>query len=110
MAQTYTYRPKKLTVDQLLKAAKEHHTNLNRFIEDALLEKLSKEEQGSAHELVDKIRGVIVEHMGVKLSKPDARTAAEINRKYLKAKETGNWVSDEELRPERYKTKKHRAN
>src|ERR1035438_9811247 len=109
MAQTYTYRPKQLTVRQLLKTAKEHLTNLNRFIEDALLEKLSKEERGPAHELADKIRGVIVEHMGVKLSKPDAKTAAEINRKYRKAVETGNWVSDEELRPERYKARKHTA-
>jgi hypothetical protein len=109
MALTYTYRPKKLSVKQLLKAAKNHHTNLNRFIEDALLEKLSKEEKDSTHELVEKIRGVIVEHMGVKLSKPDAKTAAEIERKYRKAKEAGNWVSDEDLRPERYKARKHKA-
>ena len=109
MAQTYTYRPKKLTVKKLLKVAKEHHTNLNRFIEDALLEKMSKEENDPTHELVEKIRGVVVEHMGVKLSKPGAKTATEIDRKYRKAQETGNWVSDEELRPERYKARRKRA-
>lgn len=105
MAQTYTYRPKLFKVTDLLKIAKQHHTNLNRFIEDALAEKLLREKDGKAQVLADKVTKVVVEHMGLKLTKPDVKTAAKIKKDIAKAKKTGRWISDRELRPYAYKGK-----
>ncbi len=105
MQETYTYRPKAFKVGELLKVAKAHHTNLNRFIEDALAEKLSREKKGSHQVLADKINRVVVEHMGLKLAKPDAKTAAKIDKAVANAEKTGQWISDKELRPHAHKKK-----
>ncbi len=45
---------------------------------------------------------VVVEHMGLRLTRPDAKTAAKIQRSVTKAKKTGQWVSDRDLRPHAY--------
>ncbi len=103
MSTTYTYRPKMFKVDELVGLAKKRHTNLNRFIEEALREKIAREKGGKAQVLADKITKVVVEHMGLRLTKPDAKTAAKIDRAVEHAKKTGQWVSDEELRPHAYK-------
>ena len=113
MASTFSYRPKSYSVDELKKIEEKHKTNLNRLIEDALLEKIHHEEEearkGPGAALARKITRVVVEHMGVRLVKPDSATTAKILRKALENDKKGTWVSDEALRPERYKARKHKA-
>ena len=46
---------------------------------------------------------VVVKHMGLKLTRLGAKTAAKIDRTVEKAKKTGQWVSDRDLRPHAYK-------
>ena len=103
MSTTYTYRPKMFKVEELVGFAKKKHTNLNRFIEDALREKIARERSGKAQVLADKITKVVVEHMGLKLTRPDAKTAAKMDKAVKQAEKTGKWVSDKELRPHAYK-------
>lgn len=103
MGDTYTYRPKMFKVEELVGFAKSHKTNLNRYIEDALAEKMARDSGGKATALADKITKVVVEHMGLKLVKPDAKTAANIDKAIAKAKKTGAFVSDRDLRPQAYK-------
>lgn len=103
MSTTYTYRPKLFKVEELVGLAKKNHTNLNRFIEDALREKIARERGGKAQVLADKITKVVVEHMGLKLTKPDAKTAGKIDRAVKHAEKTGEWISDKELRPHAHK-------
>ena len=107
MANTFSYRPKNYSVVQLKKIAQKHHVNLNRYIEEAVIEKIQHEElshtQEPAEQLAKKITKVVVEHMGIKLTKPDKATHAKINKKFEEATKKGNWVSDEEARPNRYR-------
>ena len=99
MSTTYTYRPRMFKVEELVDFAKKKHTNLNRFIEDALREKIARERGGKALVLADKITKVVVKHMGLKLTRPDAKTAAKIDKAVQHAEKTGGWISDKELRP-----------
>jgi hypothetical protein len=46
---------------------------------------------------------IVVEHMGLKLTRPDAKTAAKINRAVKHAEKTGQRVSDRLVRPHAYK-------
>ncbi len=103
MGQTYTYRPKMFRVEDLVGYAKSRKTNLNRFIEDAIAEKLAREKSGKVATLADKVTKVVVEHMGLKLTRPDKKTAAKIMRDVERAEKTGQWVSDKELRPHTHK-------
>jgi len=103
MSTTYTYRPKMFKVEELVDLAKKKHTNLNRYIEDALREKIAREKGGKAQVLADKITRVVVEHMGLKLTKPDAKTAAKIDLAVEQAKKPGHFVSDKDLRPHAHK-------
>jgi hypothetical protein len=106
MANTFSFRPKNYSVVQLKKIAQKHHVNLNRYIEEAVVEKIQHEKLDSmkepAEQLAKKITRVVVEHMGVKLIKPDKATHAKIMKKFEEAKKKGNWISDEDARPERY--------
>jgi hypothetical protein len=103
MAATYTYRPRKITVPQLVRIAKDHHTNLNRFIEEALLEKITREQEGDGRALADKVERVIIEHMGLHLTKPGKATASKIDKVVRKNHAAKSWISDENVRPERYR-------
>ena len=105
MASTFSYRPKSYSVGQLKKIAQKHHTNLNRYIEEAVVERIHNDEMGSDKEPVEqlarKITKVVVEHMGVRLSKPDKETQSRINKKFEETTKKGKWVSDEVARPGR---------
>ena len=50
-----------------------------------------------------KIKKVVVEHMGLKLTKPDAKTHAKIVKAAAKADRERTWIPDEKVRPERYR-------
>jgi hypothetical protein len=105
MASTFSYRPKTYSVDELKRIAVKHKTNLNRLIEEALMEKIQNEEEdarkGSAAVLAKKITRVVAEHMGVKLVKPDRATKAKILKKARENDEKGTWIPDELARPAR---------
>ena len=105
MASTFSYRPKTYSVNELKKIAEKHNTNLNRLIEEALVEKIQNEDddarKGTAAALAKKITRVIVEHMGVRLVKPDSATKAKILKKAKENDEKGTWISDEIARPNR---------
>jgi DNA-binding transcriptional regulator WhiA len=105
MASTFSYRPKNYSVEQLKKIAQKHHTNLNRYIEDAVVERIRHEKLDSLREpaelLAQKITKVVVEHMGVQLSKPDAATHAKIVKKFDETMGKKKWISDEDARPGR---------
>jgi hypothetical protein len=105
MANTFSYRPKNYSVIQLKKIAQKHHVNLNRYIEEAVNEKIQHEKlafaQEPAEQLANKITRVVVEHMGIKLVKPDKATHAKINKKFEETTKKGKWVSDEDARPGR---------
>jgi hypothetical protein len=105
MAKTFSYRPKRYSVDELKNFAESRHTNLNRMIEEALLDRIQSEKQGSndghAEVLARKITRVIVDHMGVRLRKPSAATKAKILKKARENDEKGSWISDEAARPGR---------
>jgi hypothetical protein len=105
MANTFSYRPKNYSVEQLKKIAQKHHTNLNRYIEDAVIERIRHEQMDSvrepAEQLAQKIIKVVVEHLGVNLSKPDAVTQAKINKKFDETNKKKKWLSDENARPGR---------
>jgi hypothetical protein len=106
MASTFSYRPKNYSVEQLKKIAQKHHTNLNRYIEDAVIERIRHEQMDSvrepAEQLAQKITRVVVEHLGVRLSKPDAVTHAKINKKFDETGKKKKWVSDKDVHPTRY--------
>lgn len=106
MAKTFSYRPKSYSVDELKKIAEDHHTNLNRMIEEALLEKIKSEEDesvnGPAAALVRKITRVVVDHMGARLVKPNAPTKAKILKRARENDAKGSWISDEIARPKRH--------
>jgi hypothetical protein len=106
MASTFSYRPKNYSVEQLKKIAQKHHTNLNRYIEDAVIERIRHEQMDSirepAEQLAQKITKVVVEHLGVKLSKPDAETHAKINKKFDETGKKKKWAPDKDVRPARY--------
>ena len=103
MANTFSYRPKNYSVVQLKKIAQQHHVNLNRYIEEAIVEKVQHEKlhslKGPAEQLSDKITKVVVEYMGLKLSKPDAAAHAKINKKFNETTKSKTWVDDEDARP-----------
>lgn len=103
MASTFSYRPKTYSVNELKEIAGRYHTNLNRFIEDALLEKIHNEEdeakKGPGAALARKITRVVAEHMGVRLAKPDKATKARILKKARENDKKGSWISDDEARP-----------
>jgi hypothetical protein len=105
MSNTFSYRPKSYSVLQLKKIAQKNHTNLNRYIENAVVEKIASEEiaasQGEADQLARKISKIIVEHMGVRLSKTDGVTHKKINAKFEQTRKRNLWVSDEDARPGR---------
>ena len=105
MPDTFSYRPKSHSVSQLKKIAQKHHASLNRYIESAIVEKIANEEmesiQDSSEQLARKITKVIVEHMGVKLSRPNKVTHNKINHKFEETERKGRWVSDEATRPGR---------
>jgi len=105
MAETFSYRPKNYSIDQLKKIAQKNHVNLNRYIEEAVVEKIQNEKmsgyQESLEQLTRKISQVVVEHMGVKLLKPDAKTHSKINKKFDETTQNGKWVSDKNARPGR---------
>ena len=105
MASTFSYRPKNYSVEQLKKIAQKHHTNLNRYIEEAVIERIRNEvssaSHGQAEQLARKITKVVVEHMGVKLVKPDKATHDKINKRFEETSKKGKWVSDEDARPGR---------
>ncbi len=105
MANTFSYRPKNYSVEQLKKIAQKHHTNLNRYIEEAVSEKIHHEKNESvqepAEQLARKITKVVVEHLGVKLSRPNAETHTKINNKFDETTRKKKWISDEDARPGR---------
>jgi acetyl-CoA carboxylase alpha subunit len=105
MANTFSYRPKSYSVAQLKKIAQKHHTNLNRYIETAIVEKIANEQvvasQDEVEQLAQKIKKVVVEHMGVRLTRPDKKTHRKINAKFEQTQKSDLWVSDDDARPER---------
>ncbi len=105
MAGTFSYRPKNYSVGQLKKIAQKNHTNLNRYIEDAVVEKIRHEKLDSvrepAEQLAQKITRVVVEHLGVQLTRPDAPTREKINMKFNETTKKKKWISDEGARPGR---------
>lgn len=105
MASTFSYRPKNYSVEQLKKIAQRHHTNLNRYIEEAVTERINNDKLDSAKEpieqLAKKISKVVVEHLGVQLSKPDKTTHFKINKRFDETSKKGGWVSDKDARPGR---------
>lgn len=112
MASTFSYRPKQYSVDQLKKIAQRHNTNLNRFIEEALAEKIQQEEvaaeKGPVEELSRKIARVFVEYKGFRLYKPDPETHAKIVKKVRETDRKNAWIPDEVARPEAYPPKKRK--
>lgn len=102
MASTFSYRPKKYSVDELKAIAEKRNTNLNRLIEESLLEKFSLENgahEGSSAALARKITRIVVEHMGVRLVEPDGATKAKILKKARENDAKGTWISDDTARP-----------
>jgi len=105
MASTFSYRPKSYSVEQLKKIAQKQHTNLNRYIEDAVVEKIRLEQLGSAKEpaekLAQKITKLVAEHLGAELSKPDKIDRARIHKRFEETTRKKKWISDEKARPDR---------
>ncbi len=106
MANTFTYRQKKYSVDQLRGIARKKGTNLNRLIEFALIEKIHQDEigkrGGDVDALTEDLKRVVVEHMGVKLLKPNQRTHERILKK-MRETNPKDMISDRLVRPHRYK-------
>lgn|GEM_PF-1713854 len=107
MANTFSYRPKNYSVVQLKKIAQQHHVNLNRYIEEAIVEKVLHEKSHAlkepAEQLAIKITKIVVEHMGLKLSKPDAAAHVKINKKFNETTKSKKWVDDADARPLKFR-------
>jgi sRNA-binding protein len=104
VADTFSYRPKSYTVDQLKKIARRRHTSLNRYIEEAVTQKVGRE--GLAGNPVEKltrdIAKVVVEHLGEKLAKPAAADRKRIQKRFKESSKAGKWVPDRQARPGRH--------
>ena len=80
MSDTVTYRP---TIDKgtLQKLAKRFHYNLNRFIDDAVKEKIIRERKTKGiDKLSDAISKAVYEHMNWKVYTPSKKLDKELNK------------------------------
>ena len=82
MAETVTYRPR-MGKMKLQEAVVKLHYKLNRFIDDAVAEKLRRELQtdGKAKKLTEDLSKVVYEHFGWKFSAPSEGKEKEILKK-----------------------------
>jgi excinuclease UvrABC ATPase subunit len=103
MPDTFSFRPKSHSVGQLKKIAQKNHVNLNRFIEEAVNQKIQNEmmaaHQGQVEQLTHKIAKVVAEHMGIQLSRPNKTTHEKINKRFEETSKNNNWVNDKDARP-----------
>jgi hypothetical protein len=102
MSQTFSYRPKAFSVEELKKIATGKHTNLNRLIEDAVIEKITKEsaarEGGEVDLLSREISKVVFKFIGGKVSQPNQDTHEWILKKVAETDKKKAWVSDSKRR------------
>jgi hypothetical protein len=79
MAETVTYRPR-MGKNKLQEMVERLHYKLNRFIDDAVAEKLRRELQtdGKAQKLAEDISKLVYEHNGWKFSAPEHGLEKEI--------------------------------
>src|ERR1700677_2386700 len=99
MSETYSWRPKEYTVQELQKFAEAHHTNLNRLIEESVKERINKmvsAENGDAADLLTfEISKVVNNFMGVRMVKPEQAIHEKIMAKVKENDKKGSWVADD---------------
>jgi excinuclease UvrABC ATPase subunit len=103
MPNTFSYRPKAHSVDQLKKITLKSHVNLNRYIEEAVNQKIADENKFShesqAEQLAHKITQLVVKHLDIQLSKPAKSIHEKINKKFEETTKKEAWIPDEDARP-----------
>src|SRR5665213_2929270 len=99
MSETYSWRPKEYTVQELQKFAEAHNTNLNRLIEESVKERINKmvlAENGDVADLLTfEISKVVNNFIGVRMVKPQQAVHEKIMAKVKENDKKGNWVSDD---------------
>jgi hypothetical protein len=81
MSDTVTFRPS-IKKEELQTLVKRMHYNLNRFIDEAVKEKLVRESQprGEAEILSEEIGKVVFEHMGWKFAAPTGEALKQLKK------------------------------
>jgi hypothetical protein len=99
MSETYSWRPKEYTVQELQKFAEAHNTNLNRLIEESVKERINKivlAENGDVADLLTfEISKVVNNFIGVRMVKPEQAIHEKIMAKVKENDKKGNWVTDD---------------
>jgi len=81
MSDTVTFRPS-IKKEDLQTLVKRMHYNLNRFIDEAVKEKIVRESspRGEVEKLSEEIGKVVFEHMGWKFSAPKGETLKRLKK------------------------------